>query len=110
MKQNANYLFSIRVLIFLTLFIQQFSIQFANAQDYSLNNELISLSFGQQGIRSLTDKRLNKTFTFSSDQFLISLNGKIFDSLTAKFEDITASANKLTYTYRIPDFTLKMRH
>ena len=108
MKQNSNYLFSIRVLIFLTLFFQQFSIQFANAQDYSLNNQLISLSFGKQGILSLTDKRLNKTFTFSSDQFLISLNGKIFDSLPAKFEDITATANKLTYTYRIPDFTLKM--
>lgn len=69
---------------------------------------MISLSFGEQGIQSLTDKRLSKTFSFSSDQFLVSLNGKVFDSLLVKLEGITATADKLIYSYRVPDFTVKV--
>ncbi|MEJ7739677.1 MAG: hypothetical protein WKF97_19810 [Chitinophagaceae bacterium] len=105
MKINNFNLFPARVLLVLVLF---FLWQYAKAQEYSLNNELIHVSFGGQGIRSLTDKRLNKTFTFTSDRFLVSLNGKMADSALTTSEGVTASPDKIIYSYKVTDFTIRV--
>ncbi len=108
MKKNFHLLFRSRLLISLIAAFVVSSCQHIKAQPYSLNNEIISLSFNEHGIQSLTDKRLGKTFTFSSDQFQVSLNGKKYDSLLTKPDGIIATMGKLIYSYTIPDFTIKV--
>ncbi|MEJ7768382.1 MAG: hypothetical protein WKF89_11270, partial [Chitinophagaceae bacterium] len=66
------------------------------------------MSFSERGLTSLADKRLGKHFTFSSDRFLIAINGRTFDSTQAKMESITPAEGKLTYSYQVPGFNIKV--
>ena len=108
MKKMSPYSWLKNPVILVVFLILQVHNYHVYAQSNSLENEYIKVSFNEQGLRSLTDKRLGKTFLFNSDQFLFSLNGKLFDSLSLKSGGIAATPGKLVYSFTIPGFTAKV--
>lgn len=108
MKKKVHSLFRSRLLVLSVVVFLQSSTQHIQAQPYSLNNDIIRLSFNEHGLQSLTDKRLAKTFTFSSDRFVVSLNGKNYDSSLTKLKGIEPSADKLIYLYTVPGYTIRV--
>ncbi|MEO5998197.1 MAG: hypothetical protein ABIN89_15735 [Chitinophagaceae bacterium] len=110
MKKNFFQIHAIRIAILLSLAFQTFPNQPLRAQSTILQNELIAVSFNDQGMSSFTDKQLHKTFSFSSDQFLITLSGNAYTNKDAQSLGSASTSTRLTYTYKIPGFTLKLNY
>ncbi len=108
MRKNFISVHLAKVFIYMSLFLFCCFSNHIQAQKYSLKNDQIDLFFNEQGIQSLSDKHLGKSFSFSSDSFLIAINGNVYTKNNTKFNGITEASGILTYTYVVPGFTFKV--
>lgn len=98
----------VKVSVYVSLFLLFCFSNNVLGRGYSMKNDQIVLSFNEQGIQSLSDKRLGKPFSFSSDNFLVSINGNVYTRNNTKLNEITEAPGMLTYTYTAPGFTFKV--
>lgn len=58
----------------------------ASARGFSLNNDLLEVSFNEHGLASIRDLELSKEFWFSSDEFSMTTNNARIQSQQEKEE------------------------
>lgn len=76
----------------------------------SLENDLVKLGFGEEGLKSYTDKNLNRTWEILQDGFSIELDGKVYRSDDLGTDGWEMSENQVDWHFKSEKFKFTLRY
>ena len=76
--------------------------------DYILKNEKIEVKFDDDGLAAIRDIFLNRTFNFSDEGFMVTIDEEKIDSEELKPEGVNQKPSQLTYKFDTPEFVIEV--
>jgi len=78
------------------------------AKEYTLSNGFLRLSLNESGLNAIQDLNLNKTWSFTNDNFTITIDCEEFDSHNMVLVDQKETNEKVIYTYQKEPYEFKI--
>ncbi len=97
-------------LSFIFLVVLSFSFKYSQARELTLKNEQIVLTLNENGVISIFDSRMQKSFAISNDNFLAGINGRVYTAKNTTAGNILETVSGVVYAYTIPDFTILIHY